>query len=675
MNIPGLTKLSETEPGAAGYISSLAPTANGNFMAAGSSNMTLSGGGKTQVHKGATQRMGIKGGFIAQPVAETWATLGQTSDGSAYGSIVNVFAALFYIGKGLLRLAGTSLLVNASATLSILIKHSGSFFDTLSGPFQAGLAAPSAPIIRAIDPPSGFTGKLNGTQSTVIWRIRTTTGGQSNKSPVSNVITTVNQSEAITFPLVDANGQDAWGIGVTKQIEGRTGAHFQYKQITEAELTQALARTDVVTSNASLDITSATAGFTSQHIGWLAVLSGGTPATTFTGYVVAVPAANKLTLDHMPTTNSTGVHLALTHGVEGTARTYVIEYEDGDLVGRPYAPDRNYPPPSGLLAGSLEDVAFVDGCYPDAGVSISGTNRGTAIAPSEKGQPEAYSPDTVIFTNDAPIALLRGDGLYMRVCKNSTYAISYLGGAQPLAVEPVWENIGIDHQGQACMGEGSRLYLWPTLQGLIRMGGDGKPENTFAVPIRDDLIACTDSSKRILGWDGLGHALVVCYAKQVWAMFPALNDAWAAPITLSMLTGGVRSAVAENGNQLLLVDENDDVWAYGVGNGLTAHVRTPWIRSSGVLDTIAALVARVRADNNSQAITFKLYADGDGSTAVSTLSITPTRTGIQELPPVWPNAIDCDSHQVEIVITSATSQGDCGVDHIESFGPSQFTTR
>jgi hypothetical protein len=77
-------------------------------------------------------------------IAEDFASLGQESDVTAYGNIFNVFSALFYIGKGLLRLAGVSLLVNASATLSLLVKRNGSYTDPQSGPWQSGLAQPSA---------------------------------------------------------------------------------------------------------------------------------------------------------------------------------------------------------------------------------------------------------------------------------------------------------------------------------------------------------------------------------------------------------------------------------------------------------------------------------------------------------------------------------------------------
>lgn len=674
MQVEGLNNLLSWDS-EGGYASSVPKEATGNYLAAGSENVMLTGGGKTQAHKGATQRVGQKGGFVMNNVAETFASVGQTSDLSGYGNVMNVFAALFYIGKGLVRLAGSSLLVTASATLSLLIKRSGSYTSGPEcGPWQAGLAAPSAPIIRAVTPPAGLTGKVTGTVSIVIWRIRSTTGAVSNQSPVSNIVSAVNQSIAIQFPLKDANGQDAWGIGVTKHIEGRTGSHFEYAEILESDLVTTLNRTDVATNSASLDITSATGGFTSDHIGWIVNLSGGSPACVLSTYVTAVPSSTTLTLAAMPPTTSTGVSMALVRGVGGTARSTVIEWRDGDLINKGFAPTRDFPPPAALFAGTLEDVLFVDGAYADAVSGTSSTVRGTGLAPSEPGRPESFSPDTVIFTNDTPTALLRGDGVYWRFGRNSLHTIQYLGGSKPLSMESVWEGTGIQYQNQACLGEGGRLYLWPANRGLLRMDVTGLPEGQFATAISEDLAACADPLKRVLGWDGISQVLAVCYEKKVWPYFTSLGK-WGSPINLTASgIGNIRSAVTEN-NQLILADDNDDLWTWNVGNGSIMKVRTPWMVSAGAMDTVAAVLASVRADNTANPVVIDIFCDGNDVTPASTFSVTPSKTGYSRLPVVWPNLIDTESHQIQITTTSTTSSGDHGIENISSFGPSKSTLR
>lgn len=672
MELSTIPKLSEHAPRR--YVSSSPKDGGGEYMASGSENVMLSGSGKSQVFKGVTSLAPKEGGIVMMNVAEDFASLGQESDVTAYGNIFNVFSALFYIGKGLLRLAGVSLLVNASATLTLLVKRNGSYTDPQSGPWQAGLAQPSAPTIQAVSPPAGFTGKVNGVVSVVIWRIRSTTGAVSIHSDVSNIIAATNQSVAVAFPLVDANGQDYWGIGVTLNGEGQTGSHFEYAEVPESQVAESITRTDVVTDSTLFDITSAVAGFTSSMIGWTVVLSGGAPSCSLSTYVTDVPAPNTLTLAAMPPTTSTGVHMTLSRGVGGTARSVVIEWRDGDLVGKLLAPTRAFPPPEGLFAGSLEDVTFVDGCYADAEALTSSSNRGSAIAPSEPGKPENFSPDSVIFTNDTPTALLRGDGVYWRLCRNSGYVIRYMGGDKPLSVEPVWEGTGVLYQHNAVLGEGGRLYLWPTRLGPMRLGTDGLLEGSFANDILDDLVDCTDPAKRILGWFGDKHVVTFCYEKKVWCWFPDL-ESWAAPANLSsLIVGDIKSAVTVNG-EMYLSDDEDNLYNFDVGNGSTAKIRTPWVSSQRAMDTIATVIAAIRADNTSTDVVIDIFADGDETTPASSFTLTPTRTGFQRLPSVWPNLADCEQHAVQITITSTTPTGDCGLEGIETFGPSQEILR
>ena len=656
--------------GSQGYISSSPKESDGDYMAAGSENVMYTGSGKTQAFKGVTEREDQDGGIVMQNVAENYASLGQASDGSAFGNAYNVFSALFYIGKGLLRLNGISLLVQASTVLSLLLKRSGSYTDPQSGPWQGGLAKSSAAIIRAVTPPAGMSGKVNGVVSIVIWRIRSTTGAVSVRSDVSNIVGATNQSIAVALPLPDANGQDYWGIGVTKHGEGRTGSHFEYTEIAESTVAESLSRTDVVTNSASLDVTSATGGFTGTHIGWVATFSGGTPSIgSFQSYVTGVPNANTLTLAAMPPTTSTGVSMTLSRGDSGQGRTVVIEWRDGDLVGKPFAPSRDFPPPAGLYSGALEDITFVDGCYADAVDATSGSNPGSAIAPSEKGKPESFSPDNVIPTNSLPTALVRGDGLYWRWSRNDLMVLRYLPGENPLSVEIVWEGIGIEYQHNTCLGEGGRLYLWPSERGAMRMGENGLPDTGFANQVADDLAACTDPAKRVVGWYGLKQTVVYMYEKRAWPFFTNL-EIWGAPADLE-IEGNVRSCIPDN-NKLLISDDLDNLYEYDKGTGSVMKIRTGWKPAAEMLDTVHAVIPSVRADNTNP-VSVRVYADGDESTAVQELLTDPSRVGYQVLPAVYPNVIDCQSFAVEVEIESTTAVGDVGLESLTVLGPSQST--
>jgi hypothetical protein len=305
-------------------------------------------------------------------------------------------------------------------------------------------------------------------------------------------------------------------------------------------------------------------------------------------------------------------------------------------------------------------------------LSTSGTNRGAAIAPSEPGRPESFSPDTVVFTNDTPTALLRGDGLYWRFGRNSLMVIRYLGagsGARPLSIEPVWEGIGILYQHNAVIGEGGRLYVWNTDRGPVRMGQNGLPEDLFASEVADDLAACTDPAKRVLGWYPTMQAVCFCYNRQIWPFFTNLGI-WGAPANLQgLIEGAIKSCVAEY-SKLLISDDLDNLYEYNVGTGTVAKIRTGWFQAKGLQDTVHSIAIGARCDNTANDVRVRVFADGDHTAAVSDIPVTPPRTGYQRLPMVYPNVQQAESYQVEVEIASTTATGDCGVETITGFGDS-----
>src|SRR5574343_335386 len=202
-----------------GYDSSsgrFAPTPNS--MGAGSANVLISGTGKNTVFKGMATVGSADGSQVMMNAGDDYAGLGDYSE-TGIGSVFRVLGAFFFIGAGKLYVNGTDTRATASTTLQLKKVVSGSLGTT----YQAGLAQPSAPVITAITPPSGYTGKNNGVVSVKIARVRAATGARSNASLSSNVIQCTNQSVSVTFPSADSNGQDYWEIDVTKNGEGAVG--------------------------------------------------------------------------------------------------------------------------------------------------------------------------------------------------------------------------------------------------------------------------------------------------------------------------------------------------------------------------------------------------------------------------------------------------------------------
>src|SRR5574343_1300010 len=82
-----------------GYVSSASKAVVGDYMADGSSNVIVTGAGKTEIFKGVTVKGGVTGSKVAMNVGETYGGLGDHSE-TGIGSIFRVLGAAFFIGTG-----------------------------------------------------------------------------------------------------------------------------------------------------------------------------------------------------------------------------------------------------------------------------------------------------------------------------------------------------------------------------------------------------------------------------------------------------------------------------------------------------------------------------------------------------------------------------------------------
>ena len=233
-----------------------------NTMASGSQNYLITGIGKLSTFLGLKIVGSATGSKVMMNAGDDYAGLGDHSE-TGIGSVFRVLGAFFFIGAGKLYVNGTNTSATASTTLQLKKVVSGSLGTT----YQAGLAQPSAPVITAITPPSGYTGKNNGVVSVKIARVRAATGARSNASLSSNVIQCTNQSVSVTFPSADSNGQDYWEIDVTKNGEGAVGNHFFLQELPESVLTETVTASATLDADATINLPNDT--LTSEHIGWL----------------------------------------------------------------------------------------------------------------------------------------------------------------------------------------------------------------------------------------------------------------------------------------------------------------------------------------------------------------------------------------------------------------------
>lgn len=653
-----------------------------DIMADGSANVLIHGTGKNQVFKGVTNRATVVGSKVLMNAGDGYAGLGDYNE-TGIGSVWKVLGALFYIGAGRLYWNGAYQSSSASTTPSLKKFTSGS----LGTAYQLGLAQPSAPTISAVTPPSGYTGKNNGDVSVKIARVRSQTGARSIASLTSNVLTTTNQSVAVVFPSADSNGQDYWEVDVTKNGEGGIGNHFFLQEIAESAVIASVTASRVATNSTSIGVANGT--LTASHIGWQYTSSG-----DVTTYVTAVGAADsyaagKQTITLNAANGSTNTQNAtFTRAVAGVLRTYVFEWQDGDLVGADLAPTRDYPPPAGVFGGVSNDVVFIDGCYGDT-VDLSArtantttTYVGNAIAVSDPGKPESYPPDNLIFTNDSPTCIISGTtpnipsskGLHWRFGANSLGVIRYVGGSPAVTYERVWTGIGVQKQHNACLGSGGRLYAYTGARGLVRLGADGQAESLWAAPVHEDISGFT-AANVVLVADSNSNSILVLHGTTILVWNEAL-EVWGAPCTVTsgmVSTRTAKSAVTVNGAAYLCYGGASDILLYDFnsGSGTTATIKTPWQMSQGVTDTLSRIYVSMHSDVSSGNLTINTYANGGSSTRSSqtkSLSTTTFDYGV-----VKPNVRQCRTWRV--TISAASGGGDMGFDHIAVDGESQEIPR
>lgn len=296
-----------------GYISSGLKFINDNdSLGVGSKNLIFTGTGANRIFKGIARRVGILGSKTLENVGDGYGGLGRPSDTTAIGSVFRVLGAIFYIGAGRLYYNGAD--AGDSATSTLKLKK---FTDGVLGTdYDVGLAQPSAPTIEAITPPTGFTGRNNGTVSVKLARVRSATGARSIASETSNVVTCINQSVLIKdIPAVDDNGQDYWEVDVTMNGFGGVGNHYYLKEIKESDIATTTATATITATSVATEVTLPNGTFTTAKVGWKAV--GTAQWKYITCAVGTVGAGNAKTV--VTAAGLTGSPLTLTFAVSAGA--------------------------------------------------------------------------------------------------------------------------------------------------------------------------------------------------------------------------------------------------------------------------------------------------------------------------------------------------------------------
>lgn len=567
-----------------------------DHIAYGSKNWLILGDGRLTAYKGPSLINSVTGGRQMMQSAESYASLGEYN-AVGLGSIYKVLTGLFFVGSGLVKYAGTSLGVTASSVLSLRILNSGAYGGTT---YQAGEAQPSAPDVGTQTASGGFSGTMpQGTVSVVIWRIRSNTGAISvHSEPSAVVIVTTGQTVRVTMPALDSNGQDRWGIGVSRIGFGNSGPYYQLTEVADTSLTT----------------------------------------------------------------------------VNSIARSIELEWTDADLAGQDLAPIDDFPPPAATFGGTINDTAFLDGCYGERSGGVFTSSKGSTIALSKPLFFESYPPDSLVFTPEPPTALISrpADGYAYRAGLTTLGALMYTGGTSPIAYHLLWPSTGVAAPHNLVLAEGGRLYAWTGQRGWCRIGDNGEPDNTFSRAFDRDS-ANFVASNVVLGWDP-DHQIVVAMHGTTVLPYNSQLGVCCTPLDLSgKIVGNICAAVTVNDgtNNRMIIAANDSssairLYSFNTGTGMVSELVTPTLPSDGESDCIARALITGTFDNNANPVTVDFRRNGE-TTPYRTKNVYPRAVSqVLTLPTLRPNVRNAREIAMRVVVTG--TGGDNSLDRIETFG-------
>lgn len=600
-----------------GYSSSRPPLPTGDFCQNGSENVLFGFNKRPRAFKGLTALSPTTGGRLLFNFDDTYCALldnGSTAKGSI--SMMAAGKALGYIGSGHVYRTGATLSVDASTTPQMLLLLSGVYNG---GPYQFGLSQPDAPDFAIGTYGAGgqvtgqppLTGKLKGTYSVVITKVRSMTGAESLPSITSAVITASAQGQfsRITFPAIGGNGADRWGIYVTQAGFGSIGPQLFYIEVLESDVTAN--RSTVATLAATTPMVTLTTGaFTANDVGRQIAATGGT-GLSYTGYITNVISGTTADVAVAPSAGI-GKTAVITQAVDGVLRSIPLEWIDADLVGGTLPPIDNDAPQPGWFMFSLQDVTAIVGSYGDQTTGVVGS-PGNVIQVSRPGFPEAFPADTHLFLPETPVAVQEraADNYAFIWGQNSLCACTYTGGANPLDLQLVWNNLGIAAPHNACIVDG-RVYAM-TGTGLVRMGADGQPEREWAVDVARDMEGLTPSTF-VLAYDANSRHVIVASGSLQWA-FNTITEKWSTKLNMATLVSAVAgnavAAVTLSGSAKIsyLNSTTFTIYTWDSGSGSTWKIFTSW-GDGGSPDykTPMTLRGEFSHDNAGSNISFALYS-------------------------------------------------------------------
>ena len=591
----------------------------------------------------------------------TYAGLGSTS-AHGKGSVFKVQRVLAFVGTGAVRVAGQDIGVSANSSLQYVKKTSGSF----AGPaYQAGHARPSSQTIYPKNTPGAGKQGMDGSVATVIWRVDSITGQVSLASLSSNVLVLAGQSVIQPFPAADANGQDYWGIGVSKPGFGSAPVFYELKtdlggEVAESTLSysRVISQASITSGDTTLTLDGSTAAadrFSAADIGRRVEIAG-----KLDSWIVSVTDEFNAETNDDATATATNEPVTVRHAVDGILRAVEISWTAESLVGQNLAPYDAYPPPANVAwGGILNDTMFIEDTD---GIIFVGV-------PAFIG---SFPPKNTLFPSEPATAYLDGsDGVYWRFTKSTLSVLTYIGGTKPLELQQVWKNAGVLYPQNAAIGMGGRVIAWSGKP--VRLGAGRDPETAFAFKVYKDFEGWdqqTADKPVICAFDPDNQFDIWAYDTKIMCQLASTDDVWCAPIDVSpYLEEGehLMDAVVVNNKLRFSTSGGAELtlFRFDEGSGSTMKVRTPEQQSGGSSDTVSGIEAIVHVDDT-QSITIRVIRNFDDAAPITAKTFTPAATPTNQTLRCRPNIRNAKQHSIEIELDSTGKN--CGVQQVVSYG-------
>lgn len=357
--------------------------------------------------------------------------------------------------------------------------------------------------------------------------------------------------------------------------------------------------------------------------------------------------------------------------IDSVARSYEIEWTDGDLVGKDLAPIASYPPPAAIFAGVLGDCLFVDGAVGDTVSGVTASAPGSTIAISLPLFIEEFPPDWRLYPSEAPTALVRGgDDFYYRFGKNSLGVVSYAGGSPPLYFQLLWSNVGISYPHNACVGAGGMLFAKTGKRGLVRLGAGAQPDSSWSDAVAPIIKDWTDE-ETVLGWDE--HTQTLCVMNNETILPFHINNGWGAPLDVSdKVTGRICAAVTHEGRLYIAAINGSaiDLFKFDEGTGSIMRVRSAWHYAEAESEYLRLIDILTRLDNTDNSITVDLYINENDTTPFRTWTIPPTSATR-----VKPLKFGKKVESFSVRVSHLTEGGGAGIEKVRISGVPSAITR